>query len=327
MAIRRRTIVPPSLLIDYESEAFPAISSVPASGQLSVSWDDILWSAVTIGRPNLLHVFQHGATSDYEALFRWYLIRMALQQNTPRGRKLRRTNAFKTLDPTEKGAVNYFLGMVFCKLFAEKLLGTPWLLHLDVFRHQLDPKILTSRSRPDLVGQQSDNDDWHSFECKGRATAPSTKEKEKAKFQAQRLVSVDGQDCALHIGAITYFKSDILRFYWRDPEPEKPEMLSPINVELDDNVWGEYYQPIAEIFRSADVHTAPLVDDSSLIPIERLDLVVGAHPKILPFLRDGNWQTARLMSSELRQAFEGDGFRPDGLIIKSGPSWRNQRDA
>ena len=32
---------------------------------------------------------------------------MALQQRGPAGQKLWRTDAFKTLDPTEKGAVNY----------------------------------------------------------------------------------------------------------------------------------------------------------------------------------------------------------------------------
>lgn len=47
--------------------------------------------------------------------------------------------------------MNYFLGMTFCKLFAAKLLNTPWLLHLDVFRPTLNP-VLSGRSRPDLVG-------------------------------------------------------------------------------------------------------------------------------------------------------------------------------
>ena len=123
----------------------------------------------------------------YEAVFRWSMVRMALEQRGPRGFKLRRTDAFKSLDPTEKGAVNYFLGMVFCKLFAAELLDTPWLLHLDVFRAQLDPRTLQGRSRPDLVGKHSSSGAWHAFECKGRASVPSQPEKNKAKAQAQRL--------------------------------------------------------------------------------------------------------------------------------------------
>ena len=79
-----------------------------------------LWAALTLGRPNLNFVFRHGQASQYEALFRLSLVRMALEQR-PAGSRLRRTSAFKALDPTEKGAVNYFVGMTFCKLFADEV--------------------------------------------------------------------------------------------------------------------------------------------------------------------------------------------------------------
>jgi hypothetical protein len=64
------------------------------------------------------------------AIFRWSLVRMALQQRGARGQKLVRTDAFEQMDPTEKGAINYFLGLLGCKLFASKLLDWPWTLHL-----------------------------------------------------------------------------------------------------------------------------------------------------------------------------------------------------
>lgn len=63
--------------------------------------------------------------------------------------------------------------------------------------------------------------DWHAFECKGRISQPDSTVKRKAKDQAQRVSGVNGTRCSLHVGAITYFKSDILWFYWRDPAPEE----------------------------------------------------------------------------------------------------------
>jgi hypothetical protein len=81
---------------------------------------------------------------------------------------LRRTNAFVSLGPTEKGMVSYFLGMTLCKLFASRLLSAPWLLHLDVFRPVLNPVTL-GRSRPDLVGEDIAGN-WHAFESKGRSS-------------------------------------------------------------------------------------------------------------------------------------------------------------
>lgn len=100
--------------IEYESDAFPHGTVANGTHQLSVSWDEILWAAITVGRPDIYHVFQHGESSVYEALFRWSLIRMSLEQHGL-GTRLHRTAAFKHIDPTEKGAINYFLGLVTCK--------------------------------------------------------------------------------------------------------------------------------------------------------------------------------------------------------------------
>jgi hypothetical protein len=135
------------LWLDYESDSFPTTVLPNGQHRLSVTWDDVLWAAVTVGRPDIFHVFRHGQSSVYEAIFRWAMVRMALQQRGPRGQKLVRTDAFKHMDPTEKGAVNYFLGLIVCKLFASKLLDSPWTLHLDVFRAVLNPRLLGGRSR------------------------------------------------------------------------------------------------------------------------------------------------------------------------------------
>ena len=84
--------------------------------ELETSWDEVIWSALTVGRPNLHYVFQHGDASLFEGLFRVSLVRMAMEQYGDGAFRFRRTAAAKALDPTEKGSVNYFLGMTFCKL-------------------------------------------------------------------------------------------------------------------------------------------------------------------------------------------------------------------
>jgi hypothetical protein len=122
------------LFLDYESEDFPTASLPNGQLRLGVTWDDVLWAAITVGRPDVFHVFRHGNASAYEAIFRWSMVRMALHQRGAHGQKLVRTDLFKQMDPTEKGAVNYFIGLLTCKLFASRLLDAPWTLHLDVFR-------------------------------------------------------------------------------------------------------------------------------------------------------------------------------------------------
>src|SRR5438309_10570763 len=91
--------------------------------------------------------------------------------------------------------------MTICKLFATKLLDTPWLLHLDVFGSQLGA-VLRGRSRPDVVGQ-SGGDQWVAFESKGRVSPPDDTAKTNAKRQAQRCVQVNETRMSLPLHSAT----------------------------------------------------------------------------------------------------------------------------
>lgn len=279
---------------------------------METSWSELIWAAITIGRPNVAYVFQYGYPSYHEAVFRLSLIRMALTQKVG-SESLFRTEAFRYLDPTEKGAISYFLGMTVCKLFASKLLSTPWLLHLDVFRDQLNPTVLRDRSRPDLVGQDI-NDAWYAFESKGRSSVPSLADKEKAKAQATRLVSVDSIKCSLNIGAISYFKKDELEFYWRDPDPEEARKLEPIKVQTPEKAWSTYYMPALAL--DSELGSERTVDNRMSFDVE-----VGIHPKIRELLLKNNWNVAHSLAKEMRTDLEQEGFHPDGLKVIAGDSW------
>ncbi len=311
------------LRIPYETEDFPPGSVANGTADLPVTWNEILWAAVTVGRPNRQYVFRHGDASLYEAVFRWSLVRMALEQSSPAAHRLRRTSAARTLDPTEKGAVNYFLGMSFCKLIAARLLNTPWLLHLDVFRPALDP-VLAGRSRPDLVGQEVGTGRWHAFECKGRVSPPTREARQKAKDQALRLVSVNGTACSLHVGAVTYLRGDVLHFYWRDPVPSEGNR---IEVSLGHDAWRRYYEPLVEVV-GGDVHSSDrdrmLSRTGEFLRIDGPDLAVSIHPAVGKFLFHEQWAVARAAAEEAHREIAESGYQPDGLAVQAGHSWRDR---
>ena len=75
----------------------------------------------------------HGESSLYEAIYRLLIVRANLKEA---GGYLEKTNSFKGLDPSEKGAVSYFLGLASAKLFSARLLGVPYLMHLAVYQTQ-----------------------------------------------------------------------------------------------------------------------------------------------------------------------------------------------
>lgn len=308
------------LRIDYTSEDFsPASGVTNGSGVLTTSWDDLLWAAVTVGRPNRQYVFRHGTASIYEALFRLSLVRMALEQAGPRAYRLRRTTAAKTLDPSEKGAVNYFLGLAICKLFADKLLGAPWMLHLDVFRPQLNP-VLTGRSRPDLVGQTLAGD-WIALECKGRVSVPSAEAKNKAKEQAERLVSVNGAVPTVNVGGIAYFRGDTLEFFWRDPTPEPLRVKKPIELQVEPVAWSYYYRPILDLIRSRPNQLRLMSEENVMMPVEDLDLEIGVNPAVLRAVAREQWAEARRVLPPVEGAIGAERYHADGIRVVAGPSW------
>ena len=300
-----------TLHIPYTSREFP--SGILPSGHLQTEWGDLLRAALTVGRPNTAYVFAHGEPSYHEALFRLSLVRMAVEQR-PFSEALHRTDAFRSLDPTEKGAVSYFLGMTICKLFAGVFLHTPWLLHLDVFRDQLDPVLLGPRSRPDLVGRD-ETGAWHAFECKGRSSVPNAEDRSKAKSQAERLVRVDSTDCSLHVGAITYFRGDTLEFHWRDPAPEDTRTLEPIKVKLPKDAWRHYYAPALAIATAETQDRRPVAD-----------VKVEIHDAILGLLRAGDWAAANKRAGEIGGRLLEQGFGADGLKVIAGESWREKHE-
>lgn len=309
------------LEINYESESFPNGRLAMPKGTLKVTWSDILWSAITIGRPSIYHVFQYRNPSIYEAIFRISLIRMALEQRGVKRKRLFMTDAFKHLDPTEKGAVNYFLGMTFCKLFSSELLGTPWLLHLDIFKDQLNAQILKGRSRPDFIGFQSDTLEWHAFESKGRSSAMSAEDKRKAKAQANRLVSVDGKSCSLHIASATYFKNNKLHFYWRDPEPEVSQKFKEIGIVDANKGWQVYYEAVQQlIVERGDA----ISKDDPRVYLKELDVEIAITPEILIPLKEGRWEEVRGISILRKYDHPQSEYRIDGLCIKAGERWHER---
>lgn len=317
----RESVKSSMLEIDYESESFPSGRLAKPNGTLQVTWDDILWSAITVGRPPTYHVFQHENPSIYEAIFRISLVRMALEQRGVRRQRLWMTDAFKHLDPTEKGAVNYFLGMTFCKLFSSKMLGTPWLLHLDIFKNQLNAQTLKGRSRPDFIGLQNDTQEWHAFESKGRSSAMSAEDKKKAKAQANRLVSVDGQSCSLHIASATYFKNNKLHFYWRDPEPEVSQKFKDIRIVDADKGWRVYYEAVQQlIVERGDA----ISENDPKVYLKEVDVEIAIAPEILIPLREGNWKEVRTISMIRKYDHLQREYRVDGLRIKAGERWHER---
>ncbi|MCI0748695.1 MAG: hypothetical protein L0Y58_25080 [Verrucomicrobia subdivision 3 bacterium] len=244
---------------------------------------------------------------------------MTVEQSAPGARRLRRTAASKSLDPSEKGAINYFLGLTLCKLFAEIQLGAPWLLHLDVFRDRLNSRLLSGRSRPDLIGLTTGGE-WVALESKGRVSPPTAEAKAKAKQQAERIVSIRSVPVAYRVGCVAYFKDDIVRFFWRDPQPDGIEPPNPIRLDVtEDDIWKFYYQPIMALV--GPDHAAMIERENVPIPFKEADLSIRVLSEVMRLLRLEKWKDAGHWCMEHPEQLAQAEVHGDGVRILAGQSW------
>ena len=100
-----------------------------------------------------------------------------------RGGYWHKSDAYSRLDPSEKSAVSYFLGMTQAKITCELLLGVPHLLHVDAALALIGRQ--TRASRPDLIGFDPTTAAYTiAVEAKGRSNGWDEEAISKAKTQA-----------------------------------------------------------------------------------------------------------------------------------------------
>ena len=264
-----------------------------SSTPIPVTWPEVIHAAITVGRGGWRDVFRHDRYSRYEMLYRASMIYANLR--TRRG-SITKTDAYHALDPSEKSAISYFLGLTFTKLLATKLLGIRWLLHLDVYGTHLGARY-TNRGRPDLVGLDASGR-WCVFEAKGRSNGLAPNVISTAKAQTEKLRTIDGHLPHLRVAAITYFSGRSLAVHMEDPD-----VFDARAGDLDvpeDQFLRDYYYPFTVLLeqvgeadrREVMVPMLPSVVDVAAFPVGglRVGLERSIHYHILGTPGDYRYQ-------------------------------------
>lgn len=212
-----------------------------------IGWGDLVRAAVTVGYPSIGTDTNSSFHQRWANRLREAIVYAYLRNDSG---SLVRTDVYKRADPSEKGAISYYLGLFGAKLIADRILGAPFLQHFDSYRRLLvDAGDL--RTRPDLVGHTWDLE-WFVVEAKGRSGAP-TRLWKTAKAQAQsigELTYLDGTIYPLvaQIASVGSFPRGAFRMEFRDP----PVSSTPLAFSSDGpDFWRAYYQPIRDLIQRA----------------------------------------------------------------------------
>lgn len=282
-----------------------------------------MWAAVTVGRSNIIDVLSHGIYSEYEILYRASIIVANLSYN---GRGLVKSSAYESLDPSEKSAVSYFLGLTMTKLLANRLLATPWLLHLDVYKDQFARNgsafgFGSSRKKPDLIGLNN-NRDWIVFESKGRTNGVEADLLTKAKTQTRNLRRIGGAIPSMRIAIVTYFINGELFVDWEDPDEFNEKGF---DLETNSNEYLiNYYRLIYNILANNETRE---FNGYITHTFDAVNLTIGLDNGIYNAYRSndlGEIQAVKLLtSSNVRELDNQDVYSgTDGILIGLGKNWR-----
>ena len=336
--------------IPYSATSFPKHMGSrlqPGPKAVAVGWPEIVRHAITVGRAGWGDVFKHGAYSVNEMWYRQFLVAANLMEASSGA--LMRPPAYDDLDPSEKGAVSYFLGLTMAKLFNEQLFRVRWLQHLDKYK-ALVPKLWKGRSRPDLVGADS-SQNWVAVEAKGRTNRADKNLLPNAKKQLQNLKMVAGESPSLRVASALHFDNGFAEVLLADPYEINPDAVD-LRIAPDQFI-RDYYAGIIDLVHYLPSQEVQIDGTTYLVahlPDGAAEVAVGLDVRVLRLLDQdigGREFIGQLIAvlphtgNPMDLDHEGPHFdwsrdepdEPDtttsrgldGVVVRVGPSWSADR--
>jgi hypothetical protein len=227
------------VVVPYLATDFPPLSPLNGDHELAVTWNDVLAAAVTVGKARR-DMLRNGRHSLAELIHRASCMEAYFDRDDDE--RLVLTKTYTQLDPSEKGVISFYTGMTFAKLYADKVLDIPWMMHISRYESAWSVAYGANTNRPDLFGCNAAGD-WAVAEAKGRSRV-TAKLLAKMKTQKSAVASIDGVAPMHRYGSATRFERSRLALRVVDP----PARSTAQDVPLDPAAWLlDYYRPIVSL--------------------------------------------------------------------------------
>lgn len=226
----------------YVASDFPRLSGLNGNFSLKVLWRELLWASITVGKARH-DVLNSGQYSLAEAIHR--IACFSAYYRVDEGR-LTLAPTYLYLDPTEKSIVSFYTGMAMAKVYAEKSLGVPWLMHISRYAAPWAVRYGSRSDRPDLFGCNA-NGHWVVAEAKGRSRVTNLLIA-KMKNQKSAVATINGAPPLYRFGSATRIEAQRLSLRVVDPPASRQAQDLPINPAA----WlTDYYGPITDLIEQS----------------------------------------------------------------------------
>lgn len=297
-------------------------TALAGSQNLTVTWSELVWAAITVGKPGLAHLLSYGMHSISDMIVRSHTVYANLRQTYS---YIEKSALYENLDPTEKGAASYFLGMMATKIICARLLDTPFVFHLSMLKTLGGTAVLYTKSQPDLIGLDRAGN-WVVAEAKGRTNGFSPDAMGKAKVQTRQLRKINGSYPSLRVGIQAYFSPE-LNFAVSDPD-EYEEDAADIEFDLRAAI-HDYYSYVLGSSKAARVTRLVLGREYQFRAIEETGVSIGIDTETLKRLeQDGDLKESfgyKPSKAVISDDGQGTVAFPDGLAVSLDQRWSENR--
>lgn len=311
-------------LISYTARNFPKHWGAALAGQyyLSVSWHEIVWAAMTMGKPGVAFLLAHGWHSVSDLVVRSHTVYANLRESAL---FIERTSLYKGLDPTEKSGVSYFMGMLAAKVLGARLLDTPWLFHLSMAKALGGTVAVKGASQPDLIGLRR-NREWVVAEAKGRTWGYSAPAMAAAKLQTRQLRTINGKFPSLRVAVQASFNPHM---EWAIEDPEEFEENAP-DLKFDvEGAMELYYSAPSAV--SAGAPTRRIRErDFFVRELPEIGVTLGIAREVRDRVQNRAMSAAEAFVQDQSPEPQRDGdfvVFADGLAISLDERWTEERMA
>ena len=302
--------------IPYATAGFPpSAPPVPGSGVLTASWSDLVWAAIFVGRwPR--DVFAHGGYSFFDAVHRAGVIFSSLREYNGR---LVKSALYHDLDRSEKVVSSYYIGMTCAKLFADRLLDVPYLVHVDRYQQAYAVRFRAGRTRPDLIGPDRVGR-WIVAEAKGRSGRADGTALTRVAEQKSAVRSIDGNPPFIAVGSVSSFDRDVLSLRVVDPDKFTEDA---VDYAVDRRAFlSAYYDPLVAFLRGGGSDSS--TEDVVARRLDAADVTLGM---LRPLYDAVTEQSAKLTDPGSLELGIAPGAMRDGTVVRLGESWDESRQA
>jgi hypothetical protein len=262
----------------YEARKFATPLAAAEQGRLSLPLAELIWGATTVG---MTPISMGGMPRPLiELCWRAALAGASLEEDPASGRWARAA-AYQRLDPSEKRALSYFLGMTQAKITCERLLRAPHLIHLDAYLTMIGQP--TQVSRPDLIGFNLPSMDCTiAVEAKGRTGGKTDKVIRDAKKQVSALPGVLSTSQTIRVASVASFDPrGRWEAYLEDP-PGQFRLLGPLTVG---SLLAAYYRPLVISLLTVGDSQITEDDDMTMRRLPGIDLTLGIPTPVVTIMR------------------------------------------